>query len=135
MNEKISQPDSVVPFDVDFDDFTSVDEVDDMSSVTAFIPFKAPGNHPEVVDRDSYVDYLLEDEFSHNESKVARKSSHNYLKVLEGGSQTLPLRVNSLAASHNTKASIQRPKHMSTSPAKSCVFSPKHFVESNIKEA
>lgn len=135
MNEKISHADSVVHFDADFDDFTSVDEVDDMSSVTAFIPFKAPGNHPEVVDRDSYVDYLLEDEFSRNESKVARKSSHNYLKVLEGGSQTLPLHVNSLAASHNNTASIQRPKHMSTSPAKSCVFSPKHFVEPNIKEA
>lgn len=132
MNEKIIHADDPEPLKVSVD-LDSLDEVDNMSNITAFIPFKAPANHPEVVDRDSYVDYLLADEFSRNESGIARKSSHRYLKVLEGGSQTLPLRFAS--NSHSATRLSHVPKHMASSPAKSCVFPPKHFAETAVKEA
>lgn len=65
----------------------SLDEPDNLEPQTAFIPFKAPGGHPEVVDTDSYVDYLIEDEFSKNSSTAARRSSRRFLRMLEGGTQ------------------------------------------------
>lgn len=65
----------------------SLDEPDNMEPNTAFIPFKAPGGHPEVVDTDTYVDYLIEDEFSKNSSTAARRSSRRFLQLLEGGTQ------------------------------------------------
>jgi hypothetical protein len=42
------------------------------------------------VDTETYVDYLLRDEFSQNESQIIRRSSRNYLRVIEGG--TSPIR-------------------------------------------
>lgn len=65
----------------------SLDEPDNIEPQTAFIPFKTPGGHPEVVDTDSYVDYLIRDEFSKNSSTAARRSSRRFLRLLEGGTQ------------------------------------------------
>ena len=65
----------------------SLDEPDNLEPQTAFIPFKAPGGHPEVVDTETYVDYLIEDEFSKNSSTAARRSSRRFLRMLEGGTQ------------------------------------------------
>ncbi len=65
----------------------SLDEPDNMEPQTAFIPFKTPGGHPEVVDTETYVDYLIEDEFSKNSSTAARRSSRRFLRLLEGGTQ------------------------------------------------
>ena len=63
----------------------SLDEPDNLEPQTSFIHFKAPGGHPEVVDTESYVDFLIEDEFSKNTSKAVRKTSRRFLRVLEGG--------------------------------------------------
>ena len=65
----------------------TLDEPDNLEPQTAFIPFKVPGGHPGVVDTESYVDYLIEDEFSKNSSTAARRSSRRFLRVLEGGTQ------------------------------------------------
>ena len=65
----------------------TLDEPDNLEPQTAFIPFKVPGGHPNVVDTESYVDYLIEDEFSKNSSVSARRSSRRFLRVLEGGTQ------------------------------------------------
>ena len=63
----------------------TLDEPDNLESSTQFIPFRMPAGHPEVVDTDSYVDYLIDEEFSKNSSRAARRSSRRYLRVLEGG--------------------------------------------------
>ena len=73
----------------------TLDEPDNLEPATAFIPFKTPAGHPEVVDTDSYVDYLIGEEFSKNQSGSARTSSRRFLRVLEGG----------------TSASRRTPKH------------------------
>ena len=65
----------------------TLDEPDNLEPQTAFIPFKTPAGHPEVVDTETYVDYLIEDEFSKSSSPVARRSSSRFLRVLEGGTQ------------------------------------------------
>lgn len=65
----------------------TLDEPDGLEPDTSFIPFKTPAGHPEVVDTDSYVDYLIEDEFSKNSSTAARRSSRRFLRILEGGTQ------------------------------------------------
>ena len=65
----------------------SLDEPDNLELDTSFIPFKTPGGHPEVVDTETYVDYLIEDEFSKNSSTAARRSSRRFLRILEGGTQ------------------------------------------------
>ena len=63
----------------------TLDEPDNLERSTQFIPFRMPAGHPEVVDTDSYVDYLIDEEFSKNSSSAARRSSRRYLRVLEGG--------------------------------------------------
>ena len=65
----------------------TLDEPDNLEPQTAFIPFKVPAGHPNVVDTESYVDYLIEDEFSKSSSTVARRSSRRFLQLLEGGTQ------------------------------------------------
>ena len=65
----------------------TLDEPDNLELQTSFIPFKTPAGHPEVVDTETYVDYLIEDEFSKSSSPVARRSSSRFLRVLEGGTQ------------------------------------------------
>ena len=71
----------------------ALDEPDGIAQDTQFLHFKPPAGHPEVVDTETYVDYLLADEFSHNPSAAVRRSSRDYLRVIEGGTQTSALRV------------------------------------------
>lgn len=59
----------------------TLDEPDGLEPETGFIPFRTPAGHPEVVDTGSYIDYLIEDEFSKN----ASHGSKRVLRVLEGG--------------------------------------------------
>lgn len=65
----------------------TLDEPDNLEPSTSFIPFKTPAGHPEVVDTDSYIDYLLADEFEKSTSPAARRSSRHFLRVLQGGTQ------------------------------------------------
>ena len=65
----------------------TLDEPDNIEPATSFIPFRTPAGHPEVVDTDTYVDYLIGDEFAKNRSGSARTSSRRFLRVLEGGTQ------------------------------------------------
>lgn len=69
---------------------STIDDPDGLEGPTGFIPFRVPAGRPEVVDTETYIDYLLRDEFSQNESQVIRRSSRNYLRVIEGG--TNPVR-------------------------------------------
>ena len=69
---------------------STIDDPDGLEGPTGFIPFRVPAGRPEVVDTETYIDYLLRDEFSQNESQVIRRSSRNYLRVIEGG--TSPVR-------------------------------------------
>ena len=66
----------------------TLDEPDNLELDTAFIPFRTPAGHPEVVDTDSYVDYLIEDEFSKNACPAVRRHSRHFLRVLEGGTHS-----------------------------------------------
>ena len=74
----------------------SLDEPDNLELQTAFIPFKTPGGHPEVVDTDTYVDYLIEDEITKNSSTAVRK---RFLRLLEGGTQTNARRLSDTSTS------------------------------------
>lgn len=66
----------------------TLDEPDNMAGSTAFLMFKTPAGHPEVKDTESYVDYLIGDEFKRNSSRAARKSSANFLRLVQGGTQS-----------------------------------------------
>ncbi len=68
-------------------DAATLDEPDNMEASTSFLMFKNPAGHPEVHDAESYVDYLIDDEFKRNSSKAARVSSKNFLRLVEGGTQ------------------------------------------------
>lgn len=82
--------------------------VDESDEPTGFIPFKMPAGHPEVVDRSTYVDYLIDEEFSQNPSPVARKSSRDFLTVIKGGSQkSRPLSAQAARKAH-------APRHMAS---------------------
>ena len=70
---------------------STIDDPDGLEAPTSFIPFRVPAAHPEVIDTDTYVDYLLRDELSHNGSQTLRQSSHAHLRVIEGG--TNPMRI------------------------------------------
>jgi hypothetical protein len=59
-------------------------------SPTAVLPFRPPAGHPEVVDTDTYVDYLIRQEFERSSSQAVRTKSRDYLRVMEGGSQSEP---------------------------------------------
>ena len=67
----------------------TIDEPYGLEEPTGFIPFRRPAGHPEIVDTNSYVDYLIDDEFSRNPSRAARKSSRDFLTVIQGGSQKM----------------------------------------------
>lgn len=81
-----------VPEQVSFADavggLDTLDEPDNLEPATAFIPFKPLAGHPEVVDAESYVDHLIEEEFSKSTSKAVRRTSRRFLRVLEGGTGT-----------------------------------------------
>ena len=91
MDEKIAAA-GPVPEPIGFIDTVggadTLDEPDNLELDTAFIPFRTPAGHPEVVDTDSYVDYLIEDEFSKNACPAVRRHSRHFLRVLEGGTHS-----------------------------------------------
>lgn len=62
-----------------------LEEPDGMEPNTEELNFRVPGGHPEVVDTETYVDYLIRQEFMANSSTVARDNARNYLRVIEGG--------------------------------------------------
>ena len=88
----------------------TLDEPDGLEGPTKFIPFRTPAGHPEVVDTESYVEYLIIDEFSRNESNTARRKARSYLKVIEGGTSTQAL----LGGSRRGRGSYV-PRHMAAS--------------------
>ena len=88
---------------------TTIDDPDGLEASTGFIPFRVPAAHPEVVDTETYVDYLLRDELSHNSSEVLRQSSHAHLRVIEGG--TSPLRINRREAESSAPKPAKRGRH------------------------
>lgn len=81
----------------------TLDEPDNMEPDTSFIPFRTPAGHPEVVDTESYVDYLIEDEFGRNSSKAARRTSRRYLRILEGGTSATSTGMRHLSGSTNVR--------------------------------
>jgi hypothetical protein len=89
MDEQLTQQAPAVFHDV-IGGLDTIDEPGDLEAPTGFIPFRTPAGHPEVVDTNTYVDYLIDDEFSRNPSPVARRSSHQFLTVIQGGSQKMP---------------------------------------------
>lgn len=72
-----------VPVSVDL-----LDEPEGLEADTAFIPFRPQAGHPEVVDTDSYVDLLVDQELARNESasvrRLARHKIRDYFKVIDG---------------------------------------------------
>lgn len=76
-----------VPFEDSVGGIDTLDEPDNLEPATSFIPFRTPAGHPEVVDTETYVDYLINEEFSKNSSKAVRRTSRRFLRVLEGGTQ------------------------------------------------
>lgn len=71
---------------------STIDDPDGLEAPTGFIPFRVPAAHPEVVDTESYIDYLLREELSRNSSQTLRRSSRSYLRVIEGGTSPMRLR-------------------------------------------
>ena len=71
---------------------STIDDPDGLEGPTGFIPFRVPAAHPEVVDTETYVDYLLRDEISLNGSPVLNRSPHAHLRVIEGGTGKLRTR-------------------------------------------
>lgn len=65
-----------------------LDEPEGLEPNTAFIPFKPQAGHPEVVDTESYVDMLVDQELARNESpsvrRLARHKLRDYFKVIDG---------------------------------------------------
>lgn len=112
MDEQFAQQAPAVFHDV-IGGIDTIDEPGDLESPTGFIPFRTPAGHPEVVDTSTYVDYLIDDEFSRNPSPVARQSSRDFLTVIQGGSQRMAQTVN------EEPSAPRRPRHMAVQkPAK-----------------
>ena len=88
MNETIAQV-SPTPFRDVVGGPSTIDDPDGLEAPTGFIPFRVPAAHPEVVDMETYVDYLLRDELTQNGSTVLRQSPHAHLRVIEGGTGNL----------------------------------------------
>ncbi len=63
----------------------SLDDPDGLEPKTDFIPFKAPVGHPEVVDTDSYIDYLIRSEQERFNARRVKTKSRKHLRVIEGG--------------------------------------------------
>ncbi len=100
-------------------DVDTLDEPDNMEASTSFLMFKNPAGHPEVHDAESYVDYLIGDEFKRNSSKAARVSSKNFLRLVQGGTQA-------------GKTGASR-RHDATSSG--AVYVGKHFATPKAREA
>lgn len=92
-------PVAPAPFEDAVGGADTLDEPDDLEPETAFIPFKPLAGHPEVVDAETYVDHLIEEEFSKSTSKAVRRTSKRFLRVLEGGTGTAARRLGSTTGS------------------------------------
>ena len=64
---------------------SSLDEPDGLEASTQFLTFRPQAGHPEVTDTDSYVDLLINQEFSRNASPAARRTFRDYLTLIDGG--------------------------------------------------
>ena len=113
------------PFEDIVGDADTLDEPDGLEQSTAFIPFKPMAGHPEVVDTESYVDYLIGDEFGRSESKATRNAAGRFLRVLEGGISTSAL---SRRGSKNGSGFLGHPDDSGS-------YRPKHFAMPIAKEA
>ena len=71
---------------------STIDDPEGLEPPTGFIPFRVPAAHPEVVDMETYVDYLLRDELSNSGQEVLRRNKHAHLRVIEGGTSPLRMR-------------------------------------------
>jgi hypothetical protein len=122
MGEKIAQYQSIPVFTDSVGGEETIDDPDTLEGSTRFIPFKTPAGHPEVVDASTYVDYLIREEFSQNPSHAVRKTSRDYLHVIEGGSQSLKstgvLKRHGSRRKATSSTSGYRPKHMAPATAK-----------------
>lgn len=88
---------------------STIDDPEGLEPPTGFIPFRVPAAHPEVVDTETYVDYLLRDELSNSGQEVLRRSKHAHLRVIEGG--TSPLRTRRKASD---TGSVRSARHFAT---------------------
>lgn len=130
-NSRLVNPEPVIPMpfcDV-VGDMDTLDEPDGLEQRTTFIPFKPLGGHPEVVDTESYVNHLIEEEFDHSPSAATRNAAGRFLRLLEGGTATneLPLqrkKASSGTGSGRVRAGYQKP-----------AYRPKHFSAPVAKEA
>lgn len=70
-------------------DADTIDEPEGLEPNTMFMSFRPQAGHSELTDTSSYVDLLIDQEFSRNSSAAARNNVRgalrNYLKVIEGG--------------------------------------------------
>lgn len=106
MGERLGQHSAPVFMDA-IGTIETIDEPYGLEDPTGFIPFRRPAGHPEIVDTNSYVDYLIDDEFSRNPSRAARKSSRDFLTVIQGGSQKM-------RATSSRRDQGHRPKHFAS---------------------
>lgn len=93
----------------------TIDDPDGLELPTDFVPFRVPGGHPEVVDTETYVDYLLKDELSKSSSPAVRRSSRRFLRMLEGG--TKPSRSLHLSDAPTGSGRPYVAKHLATKEA------------------
>lgn len=117
LNAQDTDPASVIamPFYDVVGDMDTLDEPDGLEQSTKFLPFKTPAGHPEVVDTETYVDYLIGDEFGRNSSKATRKAAGRFLRLIEGGTSTTRLDASSARRSGSLSAK-PAPKHFAPAP-------------------
>lgn len=99
-------------------DMDTLDEPDGLEQNTTFIPFKTPAGHPEVVDTETYVDYLIGEEFGRNSSDATRNAAGRFLRLLEGGTSTSRLNTASRRSARDTDVldRTREPKHFAEAP-------------------
>ena len=85
------EPAFAAPFADVVGDSDTLDEPDGLEQSTAFIPFKPVAGHPEIVDTETYVNHLIEEEFERNSSKATRNVAGRFLRLLDGGTGTASL--------------------------------------------
>ena len=106
-------------------DSETLDEPDGLEVDTDFIPFCAPAGHPEVVDTESYVDYLVRQEFA---LRAARNAAHlssdghpRFLRLVEGGTGVMTV-------TDSAPAPQGAPRRLILSPAeRKLAYRPRHL--------
>lgn len=119
------EPAYAAPFEDIVGDSETLDEPDGLEQSTAFIPFKPVAGHPEVVDTESYVNHLIEEEFERNSSKATRNVAGRFLRLLEGGTGTAAIPGRGRASdSGSLQLVAERP-----------AYRPKHFAQADLELA